>query len=271
MKYLKLKSSSLAFLFVLCSCLMLSSNSTNQNLTDVVELPHTLENQFAYSEEDVKDIVAKALERGKKANILAAGDFQFIRNEFYTSNGSALNRHTLPKNIDDYDDYYDDYFENEKNECDYMYHAIDTLYQGKPTDYNMPEALEIVQEVKSTDEIKQYFYNTFTKEAADKFLIGMVDGEECPLYKDINGKLYENHSVTAMPFFMGKWYLDTLTILENAPNKIVVEMDAEYGNKPSKIEKTERHSLTLVKEDGGWLMTESYSAPFNIYDDDYSI
>ena len=148
------------------------------------------QNQPAYSEEKVKEIVSTCLERGKFADLLANADF------LTTGKSEKVLKAEFAK-----------------------------IDRDKQQSWFPPETLSMLQQINNTDDIRQYFYNTFTRDIADYFSNILISSSPC--YKDINGKLYENLSIAAFPFLMDEWMPDSLAIVQNTQNQIVVEDGCE--------------------------------------------
>ena len=117
----------------------------------------------ALSDSEIKIIVDDALLRGGNANMLYEAGFRT----------------------------------NEDSTTKDGYRTIDMENQPQLKDF--PDIVDLLRQIKSTDDIKQYFYNTFTGDVAKNFLDNLFGDE---MYRDIDGKLYINMNIGAMPFVM---------------------------------------------------------------------
>ena len=74
------------------------------------------------------------------------------------------------------------------------------------------------------------------------------------MYKDIDGELYQNGQVSANPIRAYDWNVDDMEILEFSDTTVVAEM----STKDVMGEDTGLRQLTLVNENGQWVLTQSF-------------
>lgn len=132
-----------------------------------------------------------------------------------------------------------------------------------------------IEQFSTTADIIEYFQNTFTKSAADKFLAPITKGlnsliaenskttdifqNSMPLYCDIDGKLYVNALAPAVPLVLGEWSEDNITILSFDTDKITIEAEIIFSYMPFKCE---RANIKIIKENDKWLLDESFAVSF---------
>lgn len=141
-------------------------------------------------------------------------------------------------------------FQVKEGDASHTTQLIDTQTQYSP------QLLELAQQLKTVEDLKNYVYDTFDRETADTIL-SFCFNNRYQLYEDGEGGLAMNTGIGPTSLMMAAWLPDTMTIVTEEPDKLVAEMEIEQFNSLPEAG-TERRQLTVVAQEGGWRLTKDY-------------
>lgn len=132
------------------------------------------------------------------------------------------------------------------------FYPIDYDFVPPDSNANIEAELELAQKLRSVQDIKDFFYGTFTGDAADRLLVAMFN-ERYELYKDIDDALYINGDIGTVGITRWEWVRESMKIVESSPDMIIAEMQTQFLDEGRGVK-----WLTIRNVNGKWLMDSSF-------------
>jgi len=132
------------------------------------------------------------------------------------------------------------------------FYPIDYDFIPPDPSANIDADLELARKLRSVQDVKDYFYGTFTEDAADR-LLESIFNERYELYKDIDGELYVNGDIGTVGIMRWDWNRESMKIVESSEDTIIAEMRTTFRDEDSGVK-----WLTIRNIDGKWLMDSSF-------------